>query len=866
MRRSKKIGLLTGLALSVCACGFALGACKTTPEIALLDFTDIERTAELDSTYVLPVCNVTDESGNDYRVSYTVKTAGGEEIVVANNSFAVKLLEDYYITCTAELGGGDIRTRTITLKVEDKGLPEITFAEAKRGIENTEYTLPEVTVTDSSKETITPSVKVFALNGEEKGAEQTVANGKFTPTQRGYYLLEATATDGSGNTKVDSTKIFVREAPEASEIVSFKYAEDTDCLAFKGDIAWEESYAGESGVAKLTYTGNKNANALCIGSLQDISESSSLYTAYDTLVVRMYIVRSSEITNYFNPTDGNLRISQCTDGRAIASSNIYSQNAVEYNKWVNYLFDIEALRYFDMEKPNTNNAKLWSDGVIKDGDDALVHSGEFYIADIYCTNTVDVEVSGSYQVGQTLSFGVSSGEASYLVEKPDGTMDTVQGDSYTITQKGTHKVIANGEGVYGEARFTALRAGATGEVLSFDEADDIDLAYNTVANSLSIVEHADETGVLKLEWSGGRWPTISFQSLASQATRATYDYVTFRMYLPSGTAFESVSIKNGASGNKQPIEGTTIVYDQWFDCRFAVSAASNWTDGASASELWTNECKFFLTIPAVDGQTEYQATIYIADIRLEKQATVSVTGATSVDSQVTFGATQGNQALSMTDARVIVTTPSGTTTSVTGASYTIAEKGVHTVEVTGANFYGKTTFTATRAVGATELISFDYEEDIQNVAVTAATDTKAGGTAVRLASYAEETGVLQLTWSGNKWPTVAISFLQSKAVYQQYSYVVFRVYAPDGLANFAVQSGYKDGTTEKQNYYPTIGNTALAAGEWHDVKFTTSCFAKWTDGASANELLSATCVLWGTFADSAVSGTLYIANVYMSNE
>jgi hypothetical protein len=196
---------------------------------------------------------------------------------------------------------------------------------------------------------------------------------------------------------------------------------------------------------------------------------------------------------------------------------------------------------------------------------------------------------------------------------------------FVPTETGTYTVKITGKYV-GSTTFNARVIGEK-ELLSFDYAEDASRAYAgnyTNANGETVVvpitwlsEYEGEKGVIKIEYDGNanahQWPAFAFQSYKTQAEIATYSRVVFRVYIPTGTGVTKANVHNtDASKNHSAVDGTaTLTEGEWIDIKFSVAGFTNWTDGATASELFGNKCQFFLTL----GEKK-ASTIYIADISL----------------------------------------------------------------------------------------------------------------------------------------------------------------------------------------------------------------------------------------------------------
>ena len=131
------------LAASLC---FGLAACGSG--VSLKDFpAETEETAELGSVYELRT-QVEGEDGTTYRLSSQVVTQDGGAVPVFENSFDVSDVSGYTITYTALISDTETQQSVVTLSVTDNTAPVININKPDDGIVNTEYRLPEISVSD----------------------------------------------------------------------------------------------------------------------------------------------------------------------------------------------------------------------------------------------------------------------------------------------------------------------------------------------------------------------------------------------------------------------------------------------------------------------------------------------------------------------------------------------------------------------------------------------------------------------------------------------------------------------------------------------------------------------------------------------
>ena len=459
-----KIKLLVAMATTL-ICGLSLVGCneeEVSAPVTLNSFTDTEVTAMLGENYELPTSTVTDTNGNEYQTVYKVWNSSGKEMVISDNAFFVDSMENYVIGCYVRVGADDIRSRFITVKVQDGGAPVITIQTAKKGLVGESYNLPKVTVIDGSGEVLSASVKLYAMDGEEKGEEITVEEGRFVPTVSGNYLIEATATDSSGNTATKSESFYIREAVRANELLSFDDETDIENIGSVGaTVSYVNEFSGENGVAKFSYTGGYLANQFSFLPLNDVTDFYDLQSNYDTFVVRMYIVQSEDVKNAFT----NLAIKDYE-----TNTNYYSITPVEYNKWVDYKFEIEGLACFAGTQLNLfDRAKIWGYGneELKGTDNE--YQGEFYVADICAKNETSVNITGDTMLGSTLTIAGNGGTgAEITVISPSGSRTKLTDGTFTIAERGKHTVELSGLDTWALTEFTGTPYSFTERTVSWN--------------------------------------------------------------------------------------------------------------------------------------------------------------------------------------------------------------------------------------------------------------------------------------------------------------------------------------------------------------------------------------------------------------
>ena len=422
-------------------------------EITLVGFENTEESVVLGEKYTIPDEKAKDTNGKEYALTYQVQTSTGNKIALIENAFYAYSLEDYMITCYANVGMGDVRTRTITVKVKDETVPNIALTDAKTGMVGKRYVLPKMSVVDDSGEKIEPTAKLYKLNGETKGDEVQFQDGLFIPQDAGEYLFEVTAKDSSENTATKTAKIYIREQVKAYEVLPFDNETDMERVGLLGaDVSYLNEYEGDEGVVKFTYTGGYWANRFAFLPLCDLSDDTGIYQKYDSFVLRMYIVKSNDVQNYFT----NIAIKDYK-----TNTNYYSSTEVLYNEWIDYQFPVEYLKLFQADSLDlTLGTKIFGYGneSLKDSED--VATGEFYLSDIYLSQDLTIDVVGDTLVGATVEISTQETESETVttVKSPSGTVTTLTDGEYTITEPGVHTVYVRGAGYYGKTEFSGAFA------------------------------------------------------------------------------------------------------------------------------------------------------------------------------------------------------------------------------------------------------------------------------------------------------------------------------------------------------------------------------------------------------------------------
>lgn len=659
------------LGMAFAACGDTEDGGSTPPPqvITLENFDNVSTSLALGDGYELPE-TVLDTDGNEYEISYAVTTESGKQLGVIDNQVFVNYLETYYVVGTVEVAAGDVRTQTITITVSDQGNPWITFGEIATGQQGVEYTLPEITVHDDSGENIAPDVKLYLLNGDEKGDEVTVEDGVFTPTVGGYYYMEVSAEDSAGNTGSAYEVLYMRpDLTGTSTIVTFNNQAEVDAnfqfTASADRKSFEKKYipefAGEKNVVQVRYTGTYWAARFSIVPMQSVAEDADIFQNYTHVVLRMYTVKSDDCTHYWYD---KISMRNADKTKDVASSTIIRQN-----EWVDYAFPISQLvdfSYYAIDEDgqvtsSSTNASFIGHAESKIATDTstdAAHKGVYYVAGVYVTNMAEVTTTGD-TLGEAVTMSATVGgenkdlsNATLRIKKPNGAIVKVQGNSFTPTTRGSYEITVLGDGFMGTTTVAFTGVDSVNELISFNYDSDLSAVKAVSAGTVDwVAEYQGKQGVLRYDVIEGTsvWaPKLTFNFMQSYddliaAGYTDKDYVVVEMYVVYGddaaTTGDTESFAKLAnnlycahgSGTKYATfaKGTTsrYVYNDWAEYVIPLAFFNGWT--TSTYNIWGQ-------LNAVGDSVR----MYIADIRAEKATlNVSTTGTLTVGEKVVVSAT-----------------------------------------------------------------------------------------------------------------------------------------------------------------------------------------------------------------------------------
>ncbi len=437
------IGVLAFAAtMTFCAGLTACGdlKCKES-EVTLIDFQNEESTVLLDGSYELPSSTARGENGEEYEVEYSVVTESGKKVAPIDNVVWIKNYETHYVYCSVDVGDGQTIERTVTLKVEDVGAPEIVFGDSLYGYLGESCLLPSVTVRDSSGSVTETTAKLYALKNGEKGEEIVTDGSSFFAEAEGYYAFEVTAKDSSGNEARKTEIVRVLSQAAKNTILSFENPSDASKISYNstGNVAestttWLPEFAGQRNVVQIKFSDKYNQKRLSFEPTYAESYD-KLIERYDFVILRAYVVQTEEYTNAW----WSLKFSGASGG-----------TRAEYNKWVDY--KIPIARFTD--------SNLITEGNSAGGDNTILTNGMVYIAGLYFANEASVEITAAEETtGFWISAKDGSGaaldlsEATVCVVAPNGVSYLVSDNYFVPEAVGTYVVYVQAGEYWGTTTF-----------------------------------------------------------------------------------------------------------------------------------------------------------------------------------------------------------------------------------------------------------------------------------------------------------------------------------------------------------------------------------------------------------------------------
>lgn len=421
---------VTAFAVGAAACDFSF--------LSKVQFENWEKTGEatasLGSIYQIKDRSITDTDGNVHYYDFNVTDSKGNKTTVIGGEFEVVDFGGYTIEYSLTISSRDVRTREVRLKVVDDSAPKISVS-LPTGFVNENYQIPEITVSDLSGESITPTYVLYQKSDETK-APIALQNGRFKPAQKGTYCLEINAKDSSGNSVTTVKEFGVRAAAEENILENFDdEASLLNSINGAENQEWLETFEGRDGVIRIKGTEGEKAGFL----FRFMREREAYkHLPFDSITVSLYVdvvyteKNSQSADLYQTTTDG----SGATDWFGAAK-----------NKWHEFtITDFEDWEYFFNGATSDRGGQLfwmWKNQAdIKD-----VYIDEIRFAATpkieFTTSAADNKVLENEEVSIAATVKADSRLVPYLtVKSPSGERVTLNDGKFTATERGWYVVKA----------------------------------------------------------------------------------------------------------------------------------------------------------------------------------------------------------------------------------------------------------------------------------------------------------------------------------------------------------------------------------------------------------------------------------------
>ena len=370
-------------------------------------------------------------AGAEVTVTLGGNTEGAHLAVLDPSGNAVTLSADGKFT---PVDGGDYTARvtvdgyygaieqTIAVQYAIDGV--LTAAYATNIVAGSEVTVIDMELKNTSTNTVLAKMPCTGVEYSH-GAAPALSNGKFVAQYAGTYTLtyEVTYQEQKYTKTVEVT--VARAAANADEVESFDDPTSVDGLtdSATSGITWLPKYNGESGVAKLTYTGSGQWPAIKFTQRREMSD----YDSYDYIVFRMYFSGGIPNDIYFTNDDG--------------IDDSVKKLSIVKGKWYDYVFDISVFKKHWKDDKNSDKAKLWTF--------ETTGNTEIYIADISVIKEPPVRAD------EVVSFDTRS-QKDLLIW--NGEFSSTEWLSEYKNEKGVMKISCVGSGKWPAIQFNPRQA------------------------------------------------------------------------------------------------------------------------------------------------------------------------------------------------------------------------------------------------------------------------------------------------------------------------------------------------------------------------------------------------------------------------
>ena len=289
------------------------------------------------------------------------------------------------------------------------------------GFAGSSYTIPEITVTDSSGETITPTYVVYKKADADKTPIK-ITNGKFIPDERGVYVIDITATDSSGNVARLPKEFGIRSA--ISENVLENFEDESSLLnSINGDNSeWLAEFEGRNGVLHIKAQDVEKT----LYRFKFIREKEAYrHTPFDSITVSMYVGKYGD----FYQTDMEGEADYWT---GISTGAWYEYTITEFGDWSYFFNAATSDKGAQLFWTWTSNIDVYIDEIRFSATPMIVFNTNADDGKIQTGSKVEVDASipTDDRLDVSLSVKAPSGDA---VSLTDGGFTASETGKYVVT-------------------------------------------------------------------------------------------------------------------------------------------------------------------------------------------------------------------------------------------------------------------------------------------------------------------------------------------------------------------------------------------------------------------------------------------------
>jgi hypothetical protein len=417
---------------------WALFSSCADKKLTLNNWTDTQIEVNLGDKVNIDTTEAEDDKGNKYAVNAKVTTKSGDSVVIIDYQFIAEDLEGYKIVYTAVIDEKNSLKKTVTVNVTDNEKPVVIVSGISYVYANTVFNIPGVTVNDNSKLSITASIKLYRVSGDER-EEISFQGTSLTLSEVGEYVFVISASDFSGNTEVKEHTLTVLDNKYFKAINISNSADNLSLGVKVGNPLFEGNYG---------FDADKKRTALSEGAAYIDTKAGDTVYEYPNFFINNVVMSKQEF------------VSAMEEEGAYISVWVYVESSESID--LRFMIDWEPPSLLNvLSKNEWHNIKITKERIISSGNtlesyfDLIDSSSTFlfarnyqskecriYFDSIYVAKdgeiTIDMPLTG-YDVGDEVEINAVSSDVGKFVYEVSAGNETrlLENSRFTIWSTGS---------------------------------------------------------------------------------------------------------------------------------------------------------------------------------------------------------------------------------------------------------------------------------------------------------------------------------------------------------------------------------------------------------------------------------------------